>query len=206
MAKAPRAKKKKPPAPKPAAPNQRLYISFLADINPITASALMGTIGQHMNKNPGTFRELHLLLSTMGGQVGAGISLYNMLMGLPVKVITHNTGTVDSIGNVVFLAGAERYAAKISSFMFHGVGFDVQNQRLEEKLLVERLDTLKNDQNLIADIIVQRTKIRAQEAKDLFLQAGFLRANEAKDRGIIDDIRQVKVPKGAPFLQLVFQR
>ena len=128
MAKTPRAKKKKPAAPKPAAPkpaapNQRLYISFFADINTVTASALMGTIGKHMSQNQETFRELHLLLSTMGGQVPAGISLYNMLMGLPVKVITHNTGTVNSIGNVVFLAGAERYAAKISSFMFHGVGF-----------------------------------------------------------------------------------
>lgn len=200
MAKTPRAKNQKP-----AAPNERLYISFLADINTVTASALMGTIGQHMNKNPETFRELHLLLSTMGGQVAVGISLYNMLMGLPVKVITHNTGTVNSIGNVVFLAGAERYAAKISSFMFHGVGFDIQNQRFEEKLLVERLDSLKNDQNLIADIIIQRTKIRSNEVKDLFLQAGFLRANEAKARGIIDDIRQVKVPKGAPFVQLVFK-
>ncbi len=190
---------------KPAAPNERLYISFLADINTVTASALMGTIGQHMNQNQGTFRELHLLLSTMGGQVPAGIALYNMLMGLPVKVITHNTGTVNSIGNVIFLAGAERYAAKISSFMFHGVGFDIQNQRFEEKMLVERLDSLKNDQNLIADIIIQRTKIRSEEVKDLFLRAGFLRANEAKARGIIDDIRQVKVPKGAPFLQLVFQ-
>lgn len=200
MAKSPRTKKQKP-----ATPNEQLYISFLADINPVTASALMGTIGQHLNKNQGTFRELHLLLSTMGGQVPTGISLYNMLMGLPVKVITHNTGTVNSIGNVVFLAGAERYAARISSFMFHGVGFDVQNQRFEEKMLVERLDSLKNDQNLIADIIVQRTKIRSNEAKDLFLQAGFLRASEAKARGIIDDIRQVKIPKGAPFLQLVFK-
>ncbi len=205
MAKMAQVKKAQPKKQKPAAPNERLYISFLTDINPVTASALMGTIGQHMSQNPGTFRELHLLLSTMGGQVAAGISLYNMLMGLPVRLITHNTGAVNSIGNVVFLAGTERYAAKVSSFMFHGVGFDVQNQRFEEKLLVEKLDSLRSDQDLIADIIVQRTKIRAKEVKDLFLQAGFLRANEAKARGIIDDIRQVKVPKGAPFLQLVFK-
>ena len=149
MAKTPKAKKKK------LVPlNERLYLSFLADINTVTASALIGTIGQHMNKDPGAFQELHLLLSTMGGQVAAGISLYNMLMALPVKVITYNTGQVNSIGNVVFLAGSERYASKVSSFMFHGVGFDVQNQRFEEKLLIERLDSLRSDQNLIADIIV----------------------------------------------------
>ena len=73
MAKTPRAKKKKPAAPKPAAPNQRLYISFIADINPVTASALMGTIGQHMSQNQETFQELHLLLSTIGAQVPARV-------------------------------------------------------------------------------------------------------------------------------------
>jgi len=196
--------KKKVPLPQPVPPNEKLFISFLADVNTMTASALMGTIGQHLNNNPGAFQELHLMLSTMGGQVGPGISLYNMLMGLPVKVITHNTGTVNSIGNVIFLAGKERYAAKSSSFMFHGVGFDIQNQRLEEKVLIERLDSLRNDQGLIADIIVQRTKIRTKEVKELFLQAGFIGADEAKARGIVDDIRQVKIPKGSTFLQLVF--
>jgi ATP-dependent Clp protease protease subunit len=114
-------------------------------------------------------------------------------------------GTVDSIGNVVFLAGDDRYAAQTSSFMFHGVGFDVQNTRFEKKTLTERLDSLQNDQSLISDIIIQRTNINAQEAEALFLQAAFIRADDAKARGIINDIRDVQVPQGAPFIQLVFQ-
>lgn len=77
---------------------------------------------------------VYLLLSTPGGSVMHGMNLYNVLRGMPFELITHNVGNVDSIGNAVFLAGAKRYAAPHSTFMFHGVGFDLPAQtRLEEK-------------------------------------------------------------------------
>ena len=90
--------------------------------------------------------------------------------------------------------------------MFHSVGFDISNSRFEEKNLIERLDSLRNDQGLIAEIITRRSKIRSKEVDALFLQAAFIRADDAKARGIIHNIRDVKVPKGATFIQLVFQR
>ena len=130
-----------------------------------------------------------------------------MLRSLPVKLITHNTGSVNSIANVIYLAGERRYACKTSSFMFHGVGFEIsQADRLEEKNLIERLDNLRNDQGLIEQIINKRAHIGAEKVKSLFLQAAFISAPEAKKFGIVHQIRDTKVPDGAPFLQLVFKR
>lgn len=194
------AAKKPKPAPKPQRP---VYMSFLAEINQNTAEALIGTIARELGQG---MDELHLMLSTPGGNVREGIALYNALMALPTRVVTYNIGSVNSIGNVVFLAGAQRFANRTSNFMFHGVGFDIQGTRFEEKQLLERLDSLQNDQSLIAEIITRRTKISPSKVHDLFLRAAFLRANEAKAKGIIDDIRDAKVPKGAVFMQLVFQR
>ena len=65
---------------------------------------------------------VYLLLSSEVGSVMHGINLYNVLRALPVKLVTHNVGNVDSIGNAIFLAGEERYACQHSTFMFHGVG------------------------------------------------------------------------------------
>ena len=63
-----------------------------------------------------------------------GVTLYNYIKSLSVKVVMHNVGLVNSIANVIFLAGNERYAVPHSSFLFHGVGFDIpQPTRLEEK-------------------------------------------------------------------------
>jgi ATP-dependent protease ClpP protease subunit len=75
------------------------------------------------------------------GRVMNGINIYNVLRGLPAKVVFHNVGNVDSIGNVLFLAGDERYACPHSTFMFHGVGFDpTPGVRVEQKTAQEMLD------------------------------------------------------------------
>lgn len=205
MARKPQAKAapKKAAKAAPKKATKPLYVSFLAEVNPTTSEALIGTIGGQLQAG---FTELHLMLSTPGGNVREGIALYNMLMGLPLKVITYNVGSVNSIGNVIYLAGSERYANRTSSFMFHGVGFDIANTRFEEKELLEKLDSLRNDQGLISEIITRRTKIRVREVNRLFLRAAFLRADEAKARGIVHEIRDIKVPKGATFIQLVFKR
>jgi ATP-dependent Clp protease, protease subunit len=179
------------------------YLSFSSEVNQVTGPALIAAVAQQLGQG---FDELHLLLSTLGGQVAQGIAVYNVLRALPIKVTTYNVGSVNSIGNVIFLAGSKRYAARTSSFMFHGVGFDVQAARFEEKGLKERLQGLQNDQKLIAEIIVRHTKISEADAEKLFLEAAFLRTDDAKGLGIIDDIIDIQIPKGAPFLQLVFQR
>jgi len=201
-----KASKEQKRAAKPAPKKKQikpLYVSFMAEVNQTTSEALIGSIGGQLQNG---FDELHLFLSTPGGNVREGIAVYNMLTALPLKVFTYNISMVDSIGNVIFLAGTKRYANRTSRFMFHGVGFDTANQRFEEKQLIERLGGLQSDQKLISEIIVRRTKITPREAHNLFLQADFLGAKEAKARGIIDEIRDANVPKGATFIQLVFQR
>lgn len=192
-----------PLAPAQPATPRPVYLAFSSEVNQLTGPALLGAIAQQMMLG---HDELHLMLSTPGGHVAQGISIYNTLKAMPIKITTYNVGSVNSIGNVIFLAGNKRYASRTSSFMFHGVGFDVQAARFEEKVLKERLQGLQNDQKLIADIIVRHTKINAAAAEKLFLEAAFLRPKEAKRLGIIDNIIDVQIPKGAPFLQLVFQR
>ena len=136
-----------------------------------------------------------------------GVSLFNALRAMPFKLITHNVGNVDSIGNAVFLAGEERYACSNSTFMFHGVGFDITNaMRFEEKLLRERLNSILSDQRRIGQIIQSRTTIPEAEVERLFLEQQTKDVTYARANGIIHDVREVKIPHGVPVLQLVFKR
>lgn len=126
---------------------------------------------------------------------------------MPIRLTTYNVGNVNSIGSVVHLAGERRHTCRGSSFMFHGVGFDImQATRSEERNLLEHLDAIRSDQRLIAAIIAERAAINPEEAHGLFLRAAFLPSAEAQARGIVHEVRDVQVPEGAPFLQLVFQR
>jgi ATP-dependent protease ClpP protease subunit len=126
-----------------------------------------------------------------------------MVRAMPISVTTYNVGTVNSIGNVVFLAGDRRYSARASNFMFHGVSLEVKSARFEEKAVRERLQGIRNDQKLIGDIIVRHTRISESEVHKLFLEAAFVGAEQAKRLGIVDDVIDVKIPRGAPFVQLV---
>ena len=188
----------------PVPPPDTVYVSFSAEVTPHTTENLIAVMANQANQG---VKNVHLLLSTPGGSVMHGMTLYNVLRAMPFHLITHNVGNVDSIGNAIFLAGVARYACPHSTFMFHGVGFDSpQGVRLEEKLLRERLAALQADQLRIGSVIGERTQIKGRAISKLFLEAQTKDAAYAKSNGIIDDIREVEIPTGTPILQLVFQR
>lgn len=181
-----------------------VYVSFSAEINPNSTESLIALLVQCVNQK---VRHVYLMLSTPGGSVMNGFNLYNVLRGLPLKLTTHNVGNVNSIGNVVFLAGSPRYACQHSTFMFHGVGFDVnQSMRIEEKFLRERLDSIQNDQRRIGAIIAERTRLEESGINQLFLEAQTKDATFAAGYGIVDEIKDVQIPTGSAVLSLVFKR
>jgi ATP-dependent Clp protease, protease subunit len=185
-------------------PPQVVYVCFSAEIIPHTTESLIATMSNLANQR---VRQVYLLLSTPGGSVMHGMNLYNVLRAFPFELVTHNVGNVDSIGNAVFLAGKRRYASPHSTFMFHGVGFDVpQHSRLEEKFLKERLDGIMSDQKRIGSVISERTKIRKEDIDKLFLEAQTKDAAFAASCGIVDEVRDVQIPPGSPVVSLVFQR
>jgi ATP-dependent Clp protease protease subunit len=190
------------PAPPPA-PKKVVYVSFSAEINANTTESLIAVLANCAND--GT-QEVYLMMSTPGGNVMNGINLYNVMRGMPFKLITHNVGNVDSIGNAIFLAGAERFACPHSTFMFHGVGMDVQNLRLEEKNTKEALDGIVANHKRIGSIIQDRTKLSAADTDILFREAQTKDATYAAGCGIIHQIKDVQIPAGSPVVSLVFKR
>jgi ATP-dependent protease ClpP protease subunit len=180
------------------------YVSFCGRINPDTTESLLGTCVDQANEGAKT---IYLLLSSPGGSVDSAIAAYNVLRGMPFRLITHNVGTVDSMGNVLFLAGDERYACPNSSFTFHGVGFSLSSDtRFEIKNLREKMDSVEDDQRKIAAIIAERTHLDADEIGELFLESVTRDPEYARANGIVDSIRELEIPEGARIIQLRFHR
>ncbi len=123
---------------------EEVYVIFTGAINQSTAEALIGAMSDLANLQ---VKLVHMALSTPGGSVSSGIALYNVLRGLPFELITYNIGNVDSIGNVVYLAGIRRYTDPHATFMFHGVSLSIEEEsRMDEKSLKELLDSVLSDQ------------------------------------------------------------
>jgi ATP-dependent protease ClpP protease subunit len=180
-----------------------VYVSFSAEINASTCESLLATMA---NLTMQGASEVHLLLSTPGGAVMNGMNLYNVLRALPFKLITHNVGNVDSVGNVVFLSGEERFACPHSTFMFHGVMQPVGDGALDEKFLRESRESLLADQKRMAGAIEDRSSLSAEEVQGLFLQTQTKDATFAVSAGLVDEIKDVDIPPGAAVVALVFER
>ena len=184
---------------------ETVYITFNAEITPASAEGLLAVMANCATQK---VRKVYLAMSSPGGDVMQGMTLYNVLRGMPFELTTHNVGNIDLMGNVVFLAGVKRYACAHATFMFHGVGFDMRNQnvRLEEKNVLEMLDNITNNHRRIGTILEERTKIDKALIPKLFREAQTKDANFAVSSGIIDEIRDLQIPPGGPVISLVFQR
>lgn len=179
-----------------------IYINFSAEINPNTSEPLMSFLADQLNKGQ---KEFYILLSCGGGSVKDGITLYNYIRALPAKFTMHNIGVVNSVANIIFLAADERYAVSSSSFLFHGVGFDIlQPTRLELKDIRERMTTLEKDQKLISDIVLKRSKIEEKDLKEMFLEAAVKSPEQAKNLGLIQEIKEAKIPEGVQVFSFNF--
>lgn len=181
-----------------------LYINFTAEITPATVESLASVMGQAAQQG---ITQVYLVFSTPGGEVRGGIALYNLLRGMPFELTIHNISSVNSIGNVIFLAGDKRYATPGATFMYHGVGVDIHGSvRIDEQYARDRLDSILADQNQMGRIITSRTSIENDKVKELFRTQRTVDTDWAEENGVIDEVRDLNIPSGSSIVTLVFQR
>lgn len=185
-------------------PPEDFYLCFTADINPQTTEAVIAAMSNIVGQGA---KKIVLLLSSPGGAVMSGLTLYDFIRSLPIPVETHNMANVDSIANMVFQAGTRRTCSKHSTFMFHGVGFTPNGpHRWELKDLKETMQSIQRDQDRIGAILLDRTKLSKERVGQLFLEASTEDANFAIEHRIVDEIVDIKIPDGAPIISMVFNR
>ena len=179
-------------------------IKFLAPIIDVTTNRLMEVLDQKMKQGQ---REFILLISCPGGSVFHGLSAYNYLKGLPVNITTHNFGSVDSIGVILFCGGAKRASVPQARFLLHGVTSNFQqNMSLEEKQLEERLKSLRIDTENIAKVISATTSKSVEDVTRLMQDRTTLNPEEAREWGLLHEIKTDLFPSGAEVISIHFQQ
>jgi ATP-dependent Clp protease protease subunit len=188
-----------PPAPE--IPKSVFYVNYFDQIQPPHIKVLMGVCTQIITqKKPDV---LYFLFSSPGGQVDAGITFYNFLRSLPAEIVMHNTGAIDSVATAIFLAGDRRYAAKHSSFLFHGISAQFQkDSRLLTHPVREQLTRLEADESKITGIVAERSAMTEGEMRDLLQQGKAVDLAFAIEKKIIHEIRNPEIPKGADLMSI----
>jgi ATP-dependent protease ClpP protease subunit len=183
--------------------NKTVYINFFDGINPVKVNKFIqfttDVIKQH---NP---TELYFFIASNGGDVDSGFVLYNFLISLQSKltITMHNNGTIDSIANVIFAGGQNRYASPNASFLFHGVSMNF-NGGQNRNALKEALSRLDGMENRIAQTVSKHSKLTEAELTSLFQQGEGKDVNFALSKEIIQEIKVPSVPSGSIHLAMTF--
>lgn len=181
-----------------------VVIKFFAPVIDVTANALMNAIDQKMKQG---VRDFIILISSPGGSVIHGLSTYNYLKGLPVRITTHNFGSVDSIGIVLYCAGSRRLSVPQARFLLHAVNVQFKgNQSLEEKQLEERLKGLRIDIENIAKVIAANTGKNVEDVTNAMIERVTLTPEEAQSWGLVHEIKSQLFESGSEVVSIQAQR
>lgn len=177
-----------------------VYIKFFVSVDLNTIAKLTNTVQEKLKEGVERFI---LLISSPGGNVFAGVSGYNFLKGVPAEVITHNFGSADSIATVLFCAGSERFCVPHARFMLHGIGFDITTPtRFNEKILDERIKSLKVDRENISRVIADNTGRPLADVERDILEGTVLNSEQAKEYGLVHRIKTELFEKGAEVIEI----
>lgn len=173
-----------------------VYINFCGEINYPSVNRLMDSFSKLVTFHK--TKTVHFLISSPGGSVDAGIALYNFLIALPITLNTYNMGSIDSIANMIFIAGQNRFAMPSSTFLFHGIKWTFfTNAQFTLFQLNEVASKMEQDEKKIAEILSKRTNMTVKEIKKLFVKGESKSLDFAKTKGIIHDILALKIPTNA---------
>ncbi|MCK4843977.1 MAG: ATP-dependent Clp protease proteolytic subunit [Dehalococcoidia bacterium] len=181
-----------------------VVVRFFAPVIDATVNALMSAVDQKMKQGTQDFT---ILISSPGGSVIHGLSAYNYLKGLPVSITTHNFGSVDSIGIVLYCAGSRRLSVPQARFLFHGVNVQFRGeQNLDEKLLEERLKGLRIDVENIAKVIAANTGKSTKDITDAMIERTTLNPEEAQSWGLVHAIKSELFEAGSEVIAIQAQQ
>jgi ATP-dependent protease ClpP protease subunit len=176
------------------------YIVFMADVQKEQIAKLRVAITDAVNAG---VTEIYLAISSSGGSVVEGLSIAAFMKSLSINVITHNIGQTDSVANVVFAAGKQRYSNGHASFMFHGIIMPV-NQNFTEHQILEVYEMMKRLRGAVSAAFALYTGIPLEEVSEWMARDGgsILSAAEGLTKAIIHEIREFNIPQGMKVISI----
>ena len=143
---------------------------------------LANSVRAQLEKTKGPV-ELHI--DSQGGDVFAGLSIYNMLQRRDVKVFVD--GIAGSISSVIALVGEERpQISETGTFAIHNALINQTQGNHHE--LRQVASSLEKFSDIVASVYEKKTNLKLEEIKELMNAESIFTANEAVELGFAKEI------------------
>jgi ATP-dependent Clp protease protease subunit len=171
--------------------NNRI-VMVTTPINDQTASLIVAQLIHLSSEDPEG--DIQMYISCPGGQVYAGMGIYDTMMMLPNKISTVAVGYTASFGTVLLTAGTkgQRYALPNATIHMHQPLGGAQGQATDIEIQANEILRLKKRLNgILAQATGQSTEqIDTDTNRDIFMDAA-----KAVEYGLVDHVLDVHTSK-----------
>ena len=127
-----------------------------------------------------------LYISSAGGDVIAGMAIWDILRSTINPIITIGLGEVGSMAALLLQAGDWRIMTKNTTMLLHDGQVTMQNKLLDSKVhLTEAL----RQHDIYITLMAERSKLTKKKVEELCSKETYLSAEEALKLGLVDEIR-----------------
>lgn len=132
-------------------------------------------------------REISFYINSPGGEIAAGLAIYDTLQLVHAPVSTIAVGMTASMATVLLASGTaeRRYALPHATVHLHQPLGGVQGQAADIEIAAQEILRMRD---LINDILVRHTGLDKEKIKDLTDRDYYMTASEAVEHGIVDRV------------------
>jgi ATP-dependent Clp protease, protease subunit len=141
-------------------------------------------------------KDIWLYINSPGGSVTAGMAIYDTMQFVQPDVATICMGLAASMGQFLLAAGApgKRYALPHARIMMHQPSGGVRGQASDIAIQAEQLIYIKR---LMAERIAHHTGQTVEQVQEDSERDRWFTAEQAKEYGIIDHVREKRADVAA---------
>lgn len=178
-------------------PTATVIVNLIGEINNRTTTQFLFILSNQLQSGTKDFR---INIPSPGGGVFHGITIYNFLIGLKGIVLhTHNLGQIDSVANLIYMAGNVRTASTTSTFLLHPPRAIFPQGAYTIEDLRERVQGLESDERKLAEIIASRLTKPVKEVQEMFQLRKTYTSKEAKTLGFATKIEDFAASPDTPL-------
>lgn len=140
------------------------------------------------------YRQIDVRINSTGGEVFAGIAIYNALRNCKANITIYIDGLAASIAGIIALCGHPLYMSPHAKLMLHNVSGGAWGSASELRKTADLIESLQGD---LSRMIAGRCKMTAEEVEAKYFASEtdhWITASEALEAGLIDGIYDMLDP------------
>ncbi|MBF0951057.1 Clp protease ClpP [Alloprevotella tannerae] len=162
-------------------------IFLYGDISDSYGTVTSAQIAQELMTATATYKNINIRINSIGGEVYAGIAIFNALRASEANITLYVDGVAASMASVIALCGKPVYMSRYARLMLHCVSGGCYGNTKDMKDMIAEMESLEDT---LCDMYASKLGKDKESIKATYFDGKdhWLTATEAKNLGFIDGI------------------